>query len=77
MPAGRYVYPVFEDEKSIESDEKKGQAKNRIKKTDRTNTIATNFIYEQLKRSCLLNFNLSIDLGLTSGNATSLGEKLH
>ena len=42
------VYSVFEDEKSKASDEI-GQAKNRIKKTDRTNIIATNFVWEQLK----------------------------
>ena len=43
------VYPVFEDEKSKGVRRKIGQAKNRIKKTDRTNIIATNFVWEQLK----------------------------
>ena len=45
------VYPVFEDEKSKASDKKIDRAKNRIKKTDRTNIIATNFVWEQLKKN--------------------------
>ena len=39
------VYPVFEDEKSNGSDRRKiGQDKNRIKKDQRTNIIAINFV---------------------------------
>ena len=38
------VYPVFEDGKFKSVRRKFGQAKNRIKKTDRTNIIATNFV---------------------------------
>ena len=41
------VYPIFEEEKSKASDEK-SVVKNRIKKTNRTNIIATNFVREQL-----------------------------
>ena len=45
MTAGRYLFiPFFEDEKSNASDEKLVKRKNRIKKTDRTNIIATNFV---------------------------------
>ena len=45
------VYPIFEDEKSNGSDEKIGQVKNRIKNTNRTNIIATNFVCEQLNKA--------------------------
>ena len=38
------VYPAFEDKKSNASDEKSHK-----KTTDRTNIIATNFVWEQLK----------------------------
>ena len=47
----RWVLPVnsiFVDKNSKASDEKSGQGKNRIKKTDRSNIIATNFVWEQL-----------------------------
>ena len=38
-----------------------GQAKNRIKKkTDRTNIIATNFVWAQLNNLSLLNFKRSV-----------------
>ena len=42
------VYPVFEDEKSKASDEKSVKRKIALKKTDKTNIIATNFVWEQL-----------------------------
>ena len=42
------VYPVFEDERSKASDEKSVKRKIALKKTDRTNIIATNFVWEQL-----------------------------
>ena len=42
------VYPVFKDEKSNESDEKSVKQKNGIKMNNRTNIIATNFVWEQL-----------------------------
>ena len=44
MPAGRYLFIVFEDEKSKASDEKSVKQKIALKKTDRTNIIATNFV---------------------------------
>ena len=40
------IYPVFEDEKSKASDEKSVKRKIALKKTDRTNIIATNFVWE-------------------------------
>ena len=49
MPTGRYLFMPFLRTKSQKvSEENIGQAKNRIKKTDRTNIIATNFVWEQL-----------------------------
>ena len=50
MPAGRHppVYPVFGYQKSNRSDEKLVKQKIALKKTTRTNTIASNFVWEQL-----------------------------
>ena len=42
------VYPVFEDEKSKASDEISVKRKIALKKTDSTNIIAANFVWEQL-----------------------------
>ena len=39
MPDGRYLFPVFADEKSKASDEKSVKRKIALKKTDRTNKI--------------------------------------
>ena len=53
------VYPVFQDEKSNGSDKNRSSEKSiKRKKTDRTNMIATNFVWEQLitdrqKRVCI------------------------
>ena len=44
------VYLVFEDENSNESNEKSVKQKIALKKTNRTNIIATNLVSEQLKR---------------------------
>ena len=41
MPAGRYFYPVFEDEKSKASDEKSLKRKISLEKTDRTYVFPT------------------------------------
>ena len=47
------VYPVFEDEKSKASDEKSVKRKIALKKSDRTNIIARNFVWEQLNKNNL------------------------
>ena len=47
------VYPVFVDEKSKASHEKSVKQKIALKKTNRTNIIATNFVWEQLITSNL------------------------
>ena len=44
MPAGRHLFIPFLRTKS-----QMGQTKNRIKETNRTKIIATNFVWEQLK----------------------------
>ena len=48
------VYPVFEDEKASAPDKEIGQAKTRVKKTDRTNIIAT-----KLRLRAIKNFSRS------------------
>ena len=45
----RWALPVFKDEKSNGSDEKSVKRKIALKKTNRINIIATNFVGEQLK----------------------------
>ena len=47
MPAGRYLFIPFLRTKSQKRQRKIGQAKNRIKKADMTNIIATDFVWEQ------------------------------
>ena len=47
------VYTVFEDKKSKWAKRKTGQAKNRINKDHRTNIIANNFFWEQLKMTAI------------------------
>ena len=52
MPAGRYLFiPFLRTKSQIASDEKLVERKIALKKTDRTNIIATNFVWEQLNIS--------------------------
>ena len=48
IPAGRYLFIPFLRTNSQKLQTKNRQTKNRIKKIDRTNIIATNFVWEQL-----------------------------
>ena len=51
MPSGRYLYPVFEDEKSSGSDQKIGQAKNCIKRPIGLIKLLQGWFESNLKKS--------------------------
>ena len=52
MPAGRYLFIPFLRTKSQKRQTKNWSSeKSHKKKTDRTNIIATNFVWEQLKKN--------------------------